>query len=447
MEDVLEEVIELFPSPYIHIGGDEAPKTRWENCPKCQKRIEDENLKDEHELQSYFIKRIEKYLNSKGKILIGWDEILEGGLAKNAIVQSWRGMNGGIEAAKYGNKVIMSPTSHAYFDYSIITTDLKIVYEFDPIPNDLDSVQQKLILGGECNLWSEHIPNEDQLDKMAFPRLLAMSEVLWSYPEERKYTSFLSRVDKHTKLLNNRGVHVGLDAFPCEITTAIDASKNPLAIINPGRSELYFEYQWDSDSSTTIIDSTYKVPLSKSGQLSIIAQKDKKTYGDPVVQHIQLHQGLFKKVNYNTNYSNYYKANQELTLVDGQLGGKEFRDGDWQGFWNTHLDITIDLEKETLFDSLSVHFYQYINSWIFSPIEIAFNVSNDSVNWTNLGTIDKEEHISKRGKIIDEFSIFNSLKKSYRYINLEANPLKVIPDWHEAAGNSTWLFVDEIIVK
>ena len=201
MEDVLEEVIELFPSPYIHIGGDEAPKTRWENCPKCQKRMEDENLKDEHELQSYFIKRIEKYLNSKGKILIGWDEILEGGLAKNAIVQSWRGMNGGIEAAKHGNKVIMSPTSHAYFDYSIKTTDLKKVYEFDPIPNDLDSVQQKLILGGECNLWSEHIPNEDQLDKMAFPRLLAMSEVLWSYPKERKYTTFLNRVDKHTELL------------------------------------------------------------------------------------------------------------------------------------------------------------------------------------------------------------------------------------------------------
>ena len=154
-----------------------------------------------------------------------------------------------------------------------------------------------------------------------------------------------------------------------------------------GRSELHFEYQWNGDSSTTIIDSAYKVPLNNSGQLRIIAKKDKKTYGDPVVQHIQLHQGLFKKVNYNTNYSDYYKANQELTLVDGQLGGKEFRDGDWQGFWNTHIDITIDLEKETLFDTLSVQFYQYINSWIFSPIEIAFNVSNDSIHWSNLGCL------------------------------------------------------------
>ena len=426
MEDVLGEVIELFPSPYIHIGGDEAPKQDGKIAPNV-KKIENENLKDEHELQSYFIKRIEKYLKSKGKILIGWDEILEGGLAKNAIVQSWRGMNGGIEAAKHGNKVIMSPTSHAYFDYSIKTTDLKKVYEFDPIPNELDSIQQKLILGGECNLWSEHIPNEDQLDKMAFPRLLAMAEVLWSYPKDRKYKSFLSRVDKHTELLHDKRVRVGLDAFPCEITTSIDALENPLAIINPGRNELHFEYQWNGDSSNTIIDSTFKIPLNKSGQLNIIALKDQKTYGDPVVQHIQLHQGLFKKVNYNTNYSDYYKANQELTLLDGQLGSIEFRDGDWQGFWNTHLDITIDLEKETLFDSLGVNFYQYINSWIFSPIEIAFNVSNDSINWTNLGTIKKEENISKRGKLIDKFSIFNSSKKPYRYINLVATPLKVIP--------------------
>ena len=160
MEDVLGEVIELFPSSFIHIGGDEAPKTRWENCPKCQKRMLKENLNDEHELQSYFIKRIEKYLNSRGKTLIGWDEILEGGLAKNAVVQSWRGMNGGIEAAKHGNKVIMSPTSHAYFDYSIKSTDMKQVYHFDPIPTELDSIQKQLVLGGECNLWSEHIPDE-----------------------------------------------------------------------------------------------------------------------------------------------------------------------------------------------------------------------------------------------------------------------------------------------
>ena len=447
MEDVLGEVIELFPSSFIHIGGDEAPKTRWENCPKCQKRMLEENLNDEHELQSYFIKRIEKYLNSRGKTLIGWDEILEGGLAKNAVVQSWRGMNGGIEAAKHGNKVIMSPTSHAYFDYSIKSTDLKQVYHFDPIPTELDSIQKQLVLGGECNLWSEHIPNEKKLDEMVFPRMLAMSEVLWSYPKERNYDTFLARADNHAHLLRSYGVNVGLDAFPCQISTFKDTSNKAKISIHPGRKDLQFKYQWGVDSSMLPIDSTLNMPINRSGLLKIQATKDNNLYGETVQQQIQLHKGLFNKVSYSSNYSSYYQANGESSLTDGQLGSLDFRDGDWQGFWDTKIDLTIDLEREIPFDSLNVHFYQYINSWIFSPIEISFNVSNDSINWTNLGIVKNEENISKRGKLIDKISINNSSKKPYRYINLVATPLKVIPDWHEAAGNSTWLFVDEIIVR
>ena len=447
MEDVLGEVIELFPSSFIHIGGDEAPKTRWENCPKCQKRMLEENLKDEHELQSYFIKRIEKYLNSRGKTLIGWDEILEGGLAKNAVVQSWRGMNGGIEAAKHGNKVIMSPTSHAYFDYSIKSTDMKQVYHFDPIPTELDSIQKQLVLGGECNLWSEHIPNEKKLDEMVFPRMLAMSEVLWSYPKERNYDTFLARADNHAHLLRSYGVNVGLDAFPCQISTFKDTSNKAKISIHPGRKDLQFKYQWGMDSSMSPMDSSLNMPINRSGLLKIQATKDNNLYGETVQQQIQLHKGLFNKVSYSSNYSSYYQANGESSLTDGQLGSLDFRDGDWQGFWDTKIDLTIDLEREIPFDSLNVHFYQYINSWIFSPIEISFNVSNDSINWTNLGIVKNEENISKRGKLIDKISINNSSKKPYRYINLVATPLKVIPDWHEAAGNSTWLFIDEIVVR
>ena len=447
MEDVLSEVIELFPSSFIHIGGDEAPKTRWENCPKCQKRMLEENLKDEHELQSYFIKRIEKYLNSRGKTLIGWDEILEGGLAKNAVVQSWRGMNGGIEAAKHGNKVIMSPTSHAYFDYSIKSTDMKQVYHFDPIPTELDSIQKQLVLGGECNLWSEHIPDEKKLDEMVFPRMLAMSEVLWSYPKERNYDAFLARADNHAHLLRSYGVNVGLDAFPCQISTLKDTSDKAQISIHPGRKDLQFKYQWGMDSLMLCMDSSLKMPINRSGLLKIQATKDNNLYGETVQQEIQLHKGLFNKVSYSSNYSSYYQANGESSLTDGQLGSLDFRDGDWQGFWDTKIDLTIDLERKIPFDSLNVHFYQYINSWIFSPIEISFNVSNDSINWTNLGIVKNEENISKRGKLIDKISINNSSKKPYRYINLVATPLKVIPNWHEAAGNSTWLFIDEIIVR
>ena len=170
------EVTELFDER-IHIGGDEAPKFRWENCEKCQKRMAQENLKDEHELQSYFIERIAKILEKKNKSIIGWDEIIESKINSNVTIQSWRGFSGGIQAVKEGKKTIMSPTSHCYFDYSVNSIDLEKVYTFNPIPPELDSLESELIIGGECNLWSERIPSEKELDRKTFPRLLAMSEV------------------------------------------------------------------------------------------------------------------------------------------------------------------------------------------------------------------------------------------------------------------------------
>lgn len=213
LEDVLSEVVELFPSRYIHIGGDECPKDRWKNCPLCQKRIKDENLKDENELQSYFVTRIEKFLNSKGKTIIGWDEILEGGLAPNAVVMSWRGTEGGIEAAKMNHYVIMTPVSHCYFDYyqgNKETEPLAIggftpvekVYAFNPVPEILNDEEKNFILGAQGNLWTEYIPSFSHVEYMVFPRICALSEVVWSYPEERNFDNFKSRLINHFKLLD-----------------------------------------------------------------------------------------------------------------------------------------------------------------------------------------------------------------------------------------------------
>ncbi|MEN8153506.1 MAG: beta-N-acetylhexosaminidase [Acidobacteriota bacterium] len=207
LEDVLTEVIELFPSEYIHIGGDECPKERWKKCPDCQARIEEEGLKDEHELQSYFIKRIERFLNSKGKKLIGWDEILEGGLAPEATVMSWRGTEGGIAAARAGHDVIMSPTSHCYFDYyqgnpeneplaigGLLT--LEKVYSFNPTPDILKEEERKHILGGQANLWTEYIPNPEQAEYMIFPRIAALAEVVWTTEKLKKWSNFSKRMKK-----------------------------------------------------------------------------------------------------------------------------------------------------------------------------------------------------------------------------------------------------------
>ena len=196
LEDVLDYVCEIFPSKYIHIGGDEAPKYRWEQCPKCQQRMKEEGLLDEEALQGWFNTRIENYLAAKGKQIIGWDEILEGGLSPNATVQSWRGFEGAQHAAEQGHDAIVSPTSHAYFDYPVSSIDVPKVYDFNLYPEKLDRFTfGHHIIGGECNLWSERIPDTETLDRRFLPRGIAMSEVLWSHPAERDYDAFWQRLE------------------------------------------------------------------------------------------------------------------------------------------------------------------------------------------------------------------------------------------------------------
>jgi hexosaminidase len=228
LEDVIDEVVELFPGEYIHVGGDESPKAKWEKCPNCQKRIKTEGLKDEHALQSYFIQRMEKYINSKGKKIIGWDEILEGGLAPNATVMSWRGEKGGIAAAQENHNVIMTPTAWCYLDYYQADPKneplaiggflpIDTVYSYDPIPAQLTVDQQKYILGGQCNLWTEYIPTPEQCEYMVYPRAIAMSEVLWSPKETRNFDKFVQRLKSNKSLLDlwnvNYAKHIFTDSI------------------------------------------------------------------------------------------------------------------------------------------------------------------------------------------------------------------------------------------
>lgn len=204
LEDVLDEVLPLFPSKYVHVGGDECPKENWKKCPLCQQRMKENNLKDEHELQSYFIQRIEKYLNKKGKILIGWDEILEGGLAPNAVVMSWRGEKGGIDAATQNHRVIMTPGEDAYFDHSQLKKDdsltiggylpVSSVYKWKVVPAALSESQRKYIIGGQANLWTEYIGNTAKLEYMIFPRIAALSEALWSAPDVKNWNNFQEKL-------------------------------------------------------------------------------------------------------------------------------------------------------------------------------------------------------------------------------------------------------------
>jgi hexosaminidase len=204
VEDILSEVIELFPAPYFHIGADEVEKTNWKKCPDCQARIKNEKLHDEHELQSYFVHRVENFLNSKGKKMIGWDEILEGGMSESATMMYWRGWvpNAPIEAAKQGNDVIMSPTSHCYFDYAQNSGTLQHVYEFEPIPDGVNEKEAKHIIGGQANIWTEYIPSDARADYMSMPRMVALSEALWSDKNQKEWNHFFKRLSSHFERLD-----------------------------------------------------------------------------------------------------------------------------------------------------------------------------------------------------------------------------------------------------
>jgi hexosaminidase len=227
LQDVIDEIIPLFPSQYIHVGGDECPKTNWKRCPRCQKRIHDLGLKDEHELQSYFIQRMEKYINSKGKTLIGWDEILEGGLAPNAVVMSWRGEKGGIEAAKQKHTVIMTPTTYVYLDYSQTKHDdslviggylpLEKVYQYDPIPPVLSAADGHYILGAQANIWTEYMTNPSKIEYMIFPRVDALSEVLWSPKSAKSWMDFKKRLPFQFERYNLWKTHYFSDSSEYDI--------------------------------------------------------------------------------------------------------------------------------------------------------------------------------------------------------------------------------------
>jgi hexosaminidase len=447
LEDVLTEVMELFPSEYIHIGGDEAPKIRWEQCDKCQKRMSDHQLKDEHELQSYFIKRIQTFLNSNGRQMIGWDEILEGGLADEAIVQSWRGMEGGVAAVHHGNKAIMSPTSHAYFDYGLKAIDLQKVYSFYPIPKGIYAEESELIIGGECNMWTEHVPDEANLDSKVFPRLLAMSEVLWSDSTGRDYDEFLPRVYAHQAILKKLNVKYGLETTPFVYEVSTDSSEVKVSL-NKRISNVNITYQINNDKSKM----TYQYPLLfdlyEPTLIIASAERNNEQIGIPIPLKVYPHMALNKNILYiSEQYSGWYTAGGSGGLVDGVLGSLDFRDGRWQGFWGTDLECIIDFgNNETEISYLEVNFYQYNNAWIFIPKEMWVEVSIDGKIWEKWGIAKSTVDPKQRGKFIHPLYIEGEIA-GFQYLKFKVINLGKVPDWHEAAGSDAWIFIDEIILK
>jgi len=446
IEAILTEVMEIFPSKYIHIGGDEAPKFRWEHCEKCQKRMKDEGLADEHELQSYFIKRIKKFLTDNGRELIGWDEILEGGLSDHAAVQSWRGFEGGMEAARTKHKVIMSPTSHCYLDYGLSSIDLQKIYLFDPIPADLEDEFHSFIIGGEGNMWTEHVPDEANLDSKIFPRIIALAEVLWTYNPNRSFDDFYRRLQMHYPYLREHGINYGLETVGAKLLEQISDS-GIFIKLEKNLRDLDLKYRWNQEE--TYISYTTPIKLEKSGELDVQAYKNGELYGDPIQQTYVTHQALNKKVTYTTAYNQWYVGNGDMNLVDGKTGSIDFHDGAWQGFWGEDVEVIIDLEDAIHFLGVKVNFYQYANSWIFLPKKIELETSVDGEIWDEQLTISNPQVIMSNEKSIKSFAFHNDKYMGMygRYIRIKATNLGKVPAGHEAEGQDAWLFIDEIIVE
>lgn len=385
LENVLTEVMELFPSEYIHVGGDEAGKSAWKTCPKCQKRMKDEHLANVDELQSYLIHRIEKFLNNHGRRLLGWDEILQGGIAPNATVMSWRGEEGGIAAVTSGHHAIMTPGAYCYLDsyqdapYSQPEAiggylPLKKVYAYDPVPASLTAEQAKLVYGVQGNLWVEYIPTPEHVEYMIYPRMLALAEVAWSAPERKSWPDFHTRALSAVADLQKKGYH------PFDLSKEIGSRPESLQ------------------------------PVS--------------------------HLALGKKVTYNSSYSPHYPAQGNTALTDGIRGDWTYGDGSWQGFISDNrLDVTIDMEKETPIHSVTAAFMQVVGAEVFLPETVIISISDDGINFTEL----QKQHfeVSKETPIRFTDISWQGEAKG-RYVRYQAQ-----------AGSEFegWIFTDEIIVK
>jgi hexosaminidase len=459
LEDILTEVLALFPSEYIHIGGDEADKSEWVKCPECQKRIKAEGLKDEKELQSYFIRRIEKFLNSQGRQLIGWDEILEGGLAPNAAVMSWRGTQGGIDAAKAGHPVVMTPTSHCYFDYYQGNPELEPlaiggylplekVYSFDPIPQGLSAEESRMILGAQANLWTEYISDSTHADYMTFPRLTALAELCWTSPGQKNFDDFSKRLSRQLNRYEVLGINYSKSYSAVDITTGFNPTKKVVEVsLKSGFPGIEIRYTLDG---TDPIQSQQiyagPIEIKESTIIKSVAFLDGKPLSTVSEKRVMIHLATGRPVTYEKQWSSSYPGGGEFSLVNGIRGTINLSDGNWQGFEGVDLVAEIDLGSIQTVRRLTVGTLQAIGSWVFFPTQAELSIATESGNFTEVGSFTYTGDPKESSRKIQDFIIEISPAQA-RYIKVKVKNIGKCPDWHAGKGNPAWLFVDEIIVE
>ena len=450
LEDVIDEVIAVFPSQYIHIGGDEATKDHWKTCPHCQKRIKEEGLKDVNELQSYFVKRIEKYINSKGKKMIGWDEIIEGGLAPEATVMSWRGTKGGIEAAEQGHDVIMTPESHCYFNFYQGPQNeepvafnaylpLSKVYEFDPVADAMSPEVAKHILGAHANLWAEYIDSDALSEYMLFPRLAALSEVLWSTKESRNWEDFSARLGTMFNRYDALGINYAKSSYLITTSSTVDMTTKKvfLSLKNEFPNPDIRYVTGDKDINDNPVPYTNPIEIKETTLIKASLFKDDKPVGKTYIDTIKFHKAVASKLTFKTPFNKNYKGDGDLSLVNIIRGTKNFHDGQWQAWLEDDMEVVIDLGKEKEIQQLILGSLESQGSGIYFPTAVTVSVSKDGKNYTEVGKISRAFAPNVSDELLDFKVGFD--KTTTRFIKVVATNLR-----KTASGGSSWLFADEI---
>ncbi len=463
LEDVMEEVLALFPSKYVHVGGDECPKAHWKVCPACQKRMSDNKLKDEHELQSYFIQRMEKFLNSKGRILIGWDEILEGGLAPNAVVMSWRGEQGGIDAAKQNHDVIMTPGNPVYFDHTQTDKEdsvtiggynpIEKVYAYEPVPKELNGEQAKHVLGAQANMWTEYMKNTRKVEYMLFPRLAALSEVLWSPKETKNWTDFEKRLSVQFKRYDMWRTNYSKAYFDLKTTILpaenLEGLRWKLETRQPGAEIKYITHFAGRPYELKFAEgTTYTSPIDIRSRVLVaaISQLNGKPVSNPVFETFHFNKATGRKITLATEASGNYPGDGAFTLVNGIINEKGFaRTKDYLGFNGTDCEASIDLGKAQSISSVVVNTLSRTASWIWRPQTAEAFGSPDGQSWYSLKLTDVfDEKKDGSGKGLMTLSFKPS---TIRYVKVVIKNWGEIPAGNPGAGSKAWLFVDEIEVN
>lgn len=459
LEDVLDEVMDVFPSEYIHIGGDECPKQRWRDCPKCQNKIQelglvdDERYSAEEYLQSYVIQRMQRHAEKHGRKVIGWDEVLEGGLADEVAVMCWRGIQGGVEAAREGHTTIMATSEYLYFNRcqgedpdkepykSFGYVPIEKVYEYDPCPSQLAESEREYVVGAQGNIWTEYVTTFRQVQYLALPRMAALAEVLWSEPNRRDVDDFVNRCSRLIDIYSRCGYHYGPHIFRVKSDLSVDTIRHQLLVSLScfGDAEIY--YSLDGHEPYRLYDDT--IVLQESAVLRAESRRGGRR-GEVMELPIEFCKSTLKPMMLMSEPHPSYRGDGSLTLCDTRRGTANFRSGQWLGFWGTPLDVVVDMLRDEPLSSVRFGFLVSKNDWIYNPKSVTVLLSDDGITYREASCESYEIFGDDTPNGVFRQSVDLSADTA-RYVRVVIEPFD-LPYGHYAFGNPAYIFIDEVEV-